>query len=67
MSIRYLAVLVKDVPYLQKKENLPWGCDSNLFVSNQQWASTCSIYVEVSAIFQLLLRFLAVMLEAGVL
>lgn len=67
MGIRYLTVLVKGVQYLQKKENMPWRCDSNLFVPNHQCASTCSIYVEGSASFQLLLSFLAVMLEAGVL
>lgn len=50
MSITYLTVLVKDVPYLQKKENVPWRCDSNPFVSNHQCASTCSICVEGSAL-----------------
>lgn len=66
VRIRYLTVLVKHVPYLQKEENMSWRCASNLFVSNHQCASTCSIYVEGSAIFQLLLGFLVVMLEAGV-
>jgi len=42
--------------YLQK-ENVPWRCDSDPFVSNHQCASTCSIYVEGSPIFQLSLHW----------
>lgn len=66
MCIRYLTAPVKEVPYLQKKENVPWRCDSNPFGPNHQCASTRSVSVEGSAIFQLSLSFLALMLEPGV-